>query len=201
MALWYPIDGGIEAIVPSDAVSFIVEAWILPQLVTPADQRWSISSISDPWIVLRPGVSIRPPHVWVWKDSGRQTHVTYENGSPDTDIYIGRDGQPPEVRRDLWYPVPAGSEFLVPEDAVSFLVADPTLPIITVSPMGEYRNLETEQHWVIRKFLRVRVDDEGRTLCAMSVSRIDPRCTSVGAGNRWRKPQRFGKALRMASRL
>ena len=51
----------------------------------------------------------------------------------------------------------------MPDDAISFLVADDVLPIITAGAEAEWYPQSTEPHWTLRKTVRVWLDDMGLT--------------------------------------
>jgi len=123
--LWYAVSGGIEAVIPVDVVSFLVDQGNVPIIDGGNQDEWYHYSGDPHWVVRK--------LLFVWIDEIGQTHLTYqgEYGRPQIRYYTS--GSEEQYTSDLWYDLGDGSgiEAVIPDNFEAMKVDKWIRPTIT----------------------------------------------------------------------
>ena len=107
-ARWFSSSGGIEALIPADADSFLVDQGFVPTIDGANGDEWYNDPVDGHWIVRK--------KMFVWIDDLGQTRLTYQgdHSSPLIRYYESTGGE--QMTTSLWYELADGSgiEAIVP---------------------------------------------------------------------------------------
>lgn len=161
---------GIEAVIPSDAISFKLERWLRPRLEESANTWWQEENY---WLNKR--------QIMVNLDSNDQVKVNYYRGTP-LPVSLGRYGQDLETRTDLWQTETVDGHtnyfFMIPSDVIAFQIQGGPIPQVDTWATWSWSNYETS-HWVSQNTTWVYKNASNETQVLYTNKNINPEDVNI----------------------
>jgi len=144
---WFAVGNGIEALIPADVDSFLVDQGFVPTIDSSNADEW-YTDAGDPHWVVRKKLS-------VWSDEQGQVRLTYkgDHTRPQIRYYVSGNNQELYVS-DLWYELSDGSgiEAIIPDTYEAMKVDRWIKPVVeTYATSMWFEN----NYWLTKKIVSV----------------------------------------------